>query len=95
MARLRAVVMIHPAGLGGSPSCGQRAAAVAERVLDGVLGHADVAEDAGEHGDRAAVFLPEHPLDLVAAGLGASAGRQACRSRTVFLGSAAPRPPAG
>ena len=56
--------MIQPAGVGGSPSCGQRSEADRERVLDRLLGDVDVAEDADQDGDRAAVLLAEDPLDL-------------------------------
>ena len=63
MARLRAVVMIHPAGLGGSPAAGHRLDRLGERVLDRLLGDVDVAEDAGQDGHRAAVLLAEDALD--------------------------------
>ena len=60
-----------------------------ERVRDGVLGDVDVAEDADEDRDRAAVLRAEHALDLrraarVHAGSGSRAGP----------GTAAPRPAA-
>ncbi len=56
MARLRAVVTIQAPGLGGSDVPllhGHR-----ERVLDRLLGETDVAEDAGQGGDAAAVLGP-------------------------------------
>ena len=51
MARLRAVVVIQPPGLGGIPVFGHR-----------VLGEVDVAEDADQGGGAAAGFAAE---DLV------------------------------
>ena len=64
MARLRAVVMIQPAGLGGRPVSRPPAHRLGERVLDRVLGDVDVAEGADQDGHRAPVFVAEHPLDL-------------------------------
>ena len=55
--------MIQPAGLGGRPAAGQRSTAIGERVLDRLLGDVDVAEDADEDGDRAAVLGAEDALD--------------------------------
>ena len=70
-----------------------------ERVLDGVLGHADVAEDAGQHGHRAAVLLAEHPFDVPRGRwIGAAAPRPPARRSLTDRApraSAAPRPPAG
>ena len=63
MARLQAVVMIQPAGLGhpgGRPPLDGRG----ERLLDRLLGDVDVAEGPDQHRDGAAVLLTEDILDL-------------------------------
>ena len=63
MARFRAVVTIHPAGLGGMPSRRHRSLATTKRVLDGIFGKRDVAEDADQRRHRLAVHLTEHTLN--------------------------------
>jgi len=60
MASLRAVVVIQPPGLGGRPSHGT----CAERLLHGILGDVDVAEDADQGGHGSAGRLAEDPVDL-------------------------------
>ena len=65
MARLRAVVMIQPAGLGGAPSPGQRCEGGRERVGDRVLGQVDVAQHADENRDGPAVLGAEDRGDLL------------------------------
>ena len=64
MVLLRAVVMIHPAGLGGRPLDGHRSHRRGKRLLDRLLGEIDVPEGARQHGDRAPVLLAEHLLDV-------------------------------
>ncbi len=68
MARLRAVVMIHPAGLGGQAGRRPAARGLGESVLDRVLGDVDVAEDASQDGHRAAVLCTEGALDVTGGG---------------------------
>ena len=91
MARFRAVVMIQPAGLGGTPADGPVPDGEGKSILDGVLGGVDVPEHAGQDGYRAAVFLPEHAGDVrlrspaPLAGLRAVAGIRR-RSRTWLRG---------
>ena len=63
MARRRAVVTIHPAGLGGIPSRGHRSPATTKGVLDRVFGEGDVTEDADQRCHGLAVDLTEHSLD--------------------------------
>jgi hypothetical protein len=59
MARLRAVMTIDPPGLGGSPLLAEPTFhRRRERVLDGLLGEPDVAEEAGQGGDAAAELGP-------------------------------------
>ena len=48
IARLRAVVVIQPPGLGGRPSRGHLRKRDSERFLDRVLGDVDVAKDADQ-----------------------------------------------
>ena len=67
IARLRAAVTIHAAGLSGTPSRGQRSSATSERVLHRLLGAVEVAEDAREDGDRLPRLAPEQAVDDVAA----------------------------
>ena len=58
MARLRAVVMIHPAGLGGGPAAGHRRAASANGHRAAVLvaeGALDVGERGRGHGQPSAM----------------------------------------
>jgi hypothetical protein len=65
MARLRAVVMIQPAGLGRGQA--RRAPALTrggEGVLDRILGDVDVAERADQDRHRPTVLLTEHTRDL-------------------------------
>ena len=64
MARFRAVVMIHPAGLGGSPGPGPPPGRLGERVLHRVFGGVDVTEDAGQDGHGPAVLGAEDALDV-------------------------------
>ncbi len=64
IARLRPVVMIQPAALGGRPRDGPALERDGERILDRLLGEVDVAELARQHGHGAAVLLAEHTLDL-------------------------------
>jgi hypothetical protein len=64
MASLRAVVVIQPPGLGGRPSHGQIAQGDGERLLHGILGDVDVAEDADQGGHGSAGRLAEDPVDL-------------------------------
>ena len=59
MARLRAVVISQPAGLAGTPSRGQRSAAMANASCGRVLGEVDVAEDADQRGQHAAPLVAE------------------------------------
>ena len=68
IARLRAVVMIQPAGLGGSPVSGQRCEGDHEGVLDRLLGEVDVAEEADQGGHRSSRLGAEDPLDVGRAG---------------------------
>ena len=72
--------MIQPAGLGGSPSDGQRCDRRGERVLDRLLGDVDVAEDADQDRHRAAVLLAEDTLDL--RGCGAQYSASSWNGRT-------------
>ena len=58
--RLRAVVMIQPAGLGGSPSSTQRCVATAKASCTPVLGQVDVAEGPDQDRDGTAVLVTEH-----------------------------------
>ena len=64
IARLRAVVVIQPPGLGGRPSRRPPAQGDGERLLHRVLGDVDVAEDADQGGHRSAGLLAEDPADL-------------------------------
>ena len=64
MARLRAVVVIQPPGLGGRPSRRPPAQRDGERVLDRILGDVDVAEDADQGGHRSAGLLAKDLADL-------------------------------
>jgi hypothetical protein len=61
--------MIHPAGLGGRPSTGQRSTATSKRFLDSFLGKIDIAEVADQHRDGGAVLFAEDPLDVGRASL--------------------------
>ena len=62
MARLRAVVMIQPAGLGGTPGRRPPLERDDERVLDRLFGDVDVAEEADQGGDGTTGLLPEDLL---------------------------------
>ena len=63
MARLRAVVTIHPPGLGGTPSDGHRATATVNASWTDFLGGVDIAEEADQGGDAATVLAAEDSLD--------------------------------
>ena len=69
-AWLRAVVVIQPPGLGGTPSARPLAQGDGERLLDRILGDVDVAEGADQGGDRSAGLLAEDPADLGLVDLG-------------------------
>ena len=62
--RLRAVVMIQPAGLGGRPVVGPALQRDHEGVLDRFLGEVDVAEEADQGGHRSSRLGAEDPLDV-------------------------------
>ena len=59
VARFRAVVISQARGLLGTPSRGQRSAAMRERLLSGLLGEVKVAEEADQGGQDAAPLLAE------------------------------------
>ncbi len=68
-ARLRAVVVIHAAGTRGTPSRGQRAERVGERVLQCVLGEAEVAAEPPREGRQdGGTLVAEGSGDGVAGG---------------------------
>ena len=62
-ARLRAAVTIQAAGLSGSPRSRPALERDQERVLHRLLGAVEVAEDAGEDGDRLPRLAPEQAVD--------------------------------
>ena len=64
IARLRAVVTIHAPGVAWHPLTRPALECRGERVLHGVLGELEVAEDAREDRDGTAPLLAEDPLDL-------------------------------
>ena len=66
MARLRAVVVIQAPGLSGTPRDRPHLERRDERLLDGLLGEVEVAEDADERRDRPARFLAEQAVDDLA-----------------------------
>ena len=80
IARLRAVVMIQPAGLGGIPGTGPALHRDLERILYRVFGDVDVAEDAAEDGDRPSVLGAEHRGDRAVSRSSVSATRWALHS---------------
>ncbi len=86
MARLRAVVTIHPAGFGGMPSRGQRSGSHDKRVLHGVLGDGDVTEDANQSGHGMSVDLTEDAVDLDRLSLGCTHRRTVLISAGELIG---------
>ena len=81
MARLRAVVVIHAPGLSGMPSRGQRSSGDHERVLDGLLGEVEVAQDPDQGRDRPARLLPEQAVDGLVRGARPPLGQPAVAAR--------------
>ena len=67
IARLRAVVTIQAPGVAGSPVARPALECRRERVLHGVLGELEVAEDAREDRDGTRPLLSEDALDVRAA----------------------------
>ena len=66
MARLRAVVVIQPPGLGGIPLCGGHcSAAITNASATASCRQVDVAQDADQGGGAAARFAPEDLVDSV------------------------------
>ena len=63
IARCRAVVTSQARGLAGTPSRGQRSAAIAEPLLGGFLGEVEVAEEADQGREDASPLLTEGLLE--------------------------------
>ena len=80
IARFRAVVVIHAAGVVRDAADRPRLERGDERVLDRLLGEVEVAEHADERRDRPSLLLAEQAVDDLVRGLG---GRQARSSATV------------
>ena len=63
IAALRETRVIQAAGFAGMPSSGQRSERRRERLLNGVLGGIEVAENADQGRDRPPRLTPEQAID--------------------------------
>ena len=92
IARLRAVVVIHAPGLSGTPRTRPGLEGRDERVLDGLLGEVEVAEDADQRRDRPSLFLAEQAVDERRARAARRHGDRRRRARRSVGGRAWRRP---